>query len=111
MSILLKIRRLKKDLSAVVVVEEEEWHTEVDEKYLVCDGGGHSQGNWDPAAGDSFLPKKFVVDKPAVIACNISSYRAARSKLQEIYDNSRWYQFLRRYFVERAIDSVLNPKN
>ena len=119
MGIIARIRELERDLSAEIVIQEEEGHTEVDAGYLRGRlGFGHGQVDWDPAAGDSWVsdetkrevdeiiqnaPQRCVIDKPKITHPNTQKRETARQELQHIYDSAKWYQFIRKYSAGRAL--------
>ncbi|MBM3233576.1 hypothetical protein FJZ19_00610 [Candidatus Pacearchaeota archaeon] len=97
MSILLKILRLRRDLSSIVVIQEEskEGHFEMPRN---PDWGGYANCV-DPSAE----PSEWVPDQPRITEPNSQKREQARQELQKIYDNSKWYQFIRRYCAEKAL--------
>jgi hypothetical protein len=97
MGLLWRISQLRRDLSAVVIVEEEKGHFQYPNL-----GSGHGMETWDYAGGDSWVDwdsidryneahKKWVVDKPAVTEPDLKKRQEARAALEYIRDNSVWY--------------------
>jgi len=93
--VLVQVEKLRRDLSAEIVVQEEEGHRfSLDE--LTGTGGSdaiwvraeHAVGNW-------------IVDKPEITKPDTQKQEPARQKLQQLYDISEWYSA--RYIAGRAL--------
>ena len=91
MGIIARILRLRKDLSAKIIDMPETGHYE-DVTNMTCSDpyGGTHKNEW-------------VVDQHEVSRPDFAKRERARQELLEIYQNSKWYQFLRRYLAGKSI--------
>lgn len=95
MSILQRIGQLSRDLLAVIVVQEERGHVESWEK----------RGKGDEGRNPYVSESDWIIDEPRITKPDMGKREAARKELQQIYDSSKWYQFIRRYFATRTLKS------
>lgn len=100
MGIHARISELEKQLDAEVVLQEEEGH-EVPAIEEI--GWGHGMTTWDYAAGDSWIPKKTVIDKPAVTEPDVEKRRKARTKLINLKHSLWFFQYAARQRVEEIL--------
>src|SRR3989344_8472721 len=101
MGIHARISELEKQLDAVVVLQEEKNH----EVYAVQETGwGHGMTTWDYAAGDSWVPKKTIIDKPAVTEPDVEERRKARTELINLKHSLWSFQYLARERVEEILN-------
>ena len=101
MGIHARISELEKQLDAVVVLQEEKNH----EVYAVQETGwGHGMTTWDYAAGDSWVPKKTIIDKPAVTEPDVEKRRKARTKLINLKYSLWFFQYVARKRVEEILN-------
>lgn len=99
--ILRKIDELRRDLSAEILIQEEEGHEEP-----ISD---HNAG-WDADSRWIYSDEtQWVVDKPEIREPDKQKREAARTKLQQIYDSSEWYSA--RYKAGKALDTPTEKLN
>ena len=100
MGIHARISELEKQLDAVVVLQEEKNH----EVYAVQETDlGHGMTTWDYTAGDSWVPRKTIIDEPAVTEPNIEKRRKARTKLINLKHSLWFFRYLARERVEEIL--------
>ena len=98
--VLLRIRILEKDLYAVIVLQETEWHWQAADL-----------PHQFPGDNDSITTFP-VTDKPRITEPDIKKREDARAQLQRVYDSSEWYSG--RYEAGKGLDideKVLEDKS
>ncbi len=101
MGIVSKIGELEQDLSTEIVVQEEKRHYEDREfEDYVLD----SRWTW----GSTPIREKYtesvkVIVQPEITEPDEQKRQAARTELQKICDESKWYQLVRKYLVRKAL--------
>jgi len=83
--VLRKIEDLRIDLSAVIVIQEEEGHSGTVQKKRAR----ITYADVDP--WDVEYEEGWIIDKPAVKEPDMKKRQVARQALQKVYDSSNWY--------------------
>lgn len=92
--VLRKVEDLRRDLSAEIVVKEEEGHFEDRE-----DRGGPGDEGRNLYSSD--LIPVWIVDHPKIAHPDIKKREAAKLQLQQIYDSSEWYSV--KYIISHSV--------
>ncbi len=96
-----KVEQLRRDLSAEIVIQEEDGHFEdIDATPRNPDWGGYA--NCADMSYEPIYEKRWIVDKPAVKEPDTEKREAAKVELQQIYVLSKWFSV--RYRTGKALD-------
>ncbi len=85
------------------------------EEYAVPDVGyGHGQSTWDPAGGDSWVPRQTVIDQPRVAIPDLARRDRAREQLAQFYGQTPSWRtklelgFTLGYFPGRILKDIIH---
>lgn len=95
MGIVKRIRELERDLSARTVVREKVSHYVLEVPRGLHGDDGRHENPWDWMAE--------VLDVPEESVPNTEKRESAIRELKEIYQGSKWYQFVRKYLAGRTL--------
>lgn len=102
-----RIDRLKNDLRAEIVVQDEKVHSESIHpctcKYY---GGGDSYGYWGPCICGS---EELIVDQPRIVKPDNERRERASNKLERIYNSSQSFKV--RYIADLALNKSYSESN